>query len=151
MLVTKKSLEFKYNYQSEGFKKAFDWLEKTDLKSLKSGVYPIDGSNVFAEVQEYETKEPEECPFESHRKYYDIQYIASGSEVLGYCNKGSNEGLGYNEQRDLEFYKMPKKHSSIILNENEFAIVSPDDLHQPRVKNIINEDVKKIVVKVKVN
>ena len=34
MLTTRKSLEFKYNYQSEGFKKAFDWLENTDLESF---------------------------------------------------------------------------------------------------------------------
>lgn len=151
MLTTKKSLEFKYNYQSEGFKKAFDWLENTDLLEIKPGVYLVDGDNVKAEVQEYETKEFEECPFESHTKYFDIQYMVKGTEILGYANKEGSVSHGYNADRDLELYETPSKYSSLVLKDNEFAIVSPDDLHQPRVKYLKNEPVKKIVMKVKVN
>lgn len=151
MLTTRKSLEFKYDYQSEGFKKAFDWLEKTNLESLEPGVYKIDDDNVFAEVQEYVTKEFEECPFESHTKYYDIQYMVKGCEILGYADKLGSVSYGYNKNRDLELYETPIRYSSIVLKDNEFAIVSPDDLHQPRVKYLNNEPVKKIVMKVKVN
>lgn len=151
MLTTRKSLEFKYDYQSEGFKKAFDWLEKTNLENLEPGVYKIDDDNVFAEVQEYVTKEFEECPFESHTKYYDIQYMVKGCEKLGYADKLGSVSYGYNKDRDLELYETPTRYSSIVLKDNEFAIVSPNDLHQPRVKYLNNEPVKKIVMKVKVN
>ena len=150
MLTTRKSLEFKYNYQSEGFKKAFDWLENTDLESLEPGVYKIDDDNVFAEVQEYVTKEFDECSFESHTKYYDIQYMVKGTEVLGYADKLGSVSYGYNKDRDLELFETPIRYSSLVLKENEFAIVSPDDLHQPRVKYLNNEPVKKIVMKVRV-
>ena len=151
MLTTRTKLEFKYNYQSEGFKKAFSWLENTNLGDLLPGNYQIDGTNVYAEVQEYETKEFSECPFESHEKYYDIQYMVKGCETLGYANREGSVSKGYNKDRDLELYETPSTYSEIVLNEGEFAIVSPDDLHQPRVMYKTKQKVKKIVVKVKVN
>lgn len=75
---------------------------------MEPGKVAIDGDRIFAEIQEYTTKDPKDCRFETHRKYYDIQYVAEGEEFFGYIPLSElEEDTGYDETRDLEFYKEP--------------------------------------------
>ena len=84
MLTTNLSLAEKYDYLSDKFKKAFTFLRETDLSALPVGNIAIDGEDVYANVQSYTTMAAEECPFESHRAYFDLQYVAEGEECFGY-------------------------------------------------------------------
>ena len=84
MLTTNLELAEKYDYLSDKFKKAFAFLRETDLAALPVGRTEIDGDEVFANVQSYTTMTPEECAFESHLKYFDLQYVAEGEECFGY-------------------------------------------------------------------
>ncbi|MDR1950918.1 MAG: YhcH/YjgK/YiaL family protein, partial [Bacteroidales bacterium] len=54
-----------YDSVNPHFKTAFDFLKKTDLKTLPVGKHVIDGENVFAVVSEYETKLPQDTKFET--------------------------------------------------------------------------------------
>ena len=83
MLTTNLSLAEKYDYLSDKFKKAFTFLRETDLSALPVGNIAIDGEDVYANVQSYTTMAAEECPFESHRAYFDLQYVAEGEECFG--------------------------------------------------------------------
>ena len=56
---------------------------------------------------------------------------------------------GYDEERDLEFYKFPEVSGRLHLKKGDFAVVSPDDGHQPRCIGKAPCQVKKIVVKVR--
>ena len=97
-------------------------------------------------------RQPEDCPFEAHRKYFDIQYVAEGEEVFGYEPLDNlTPAMEYDKERDLIFYEEPDQSSSIVLKAGDFAIVPPEDGHAPRrmTKNGACQ-VKKIVVKVKV-
>ena len=108
--------------------------------------------NIFAEVQEYVTKPENECRFESHKKYFDIQYMAEGEEYFGFIPlEELKKDTGYDETRDLEFYQFPEVNGRIHLKKGDFAVVSPDDGHQPRCIGKAPCKVKKIVVKVKVD
>ena len=152
MITTTISLSEKYNYLSERFEKAYKFLQETDFSKLSQGKIEIDGENMFAEVQEYTTMPAEEYKFESHKKYFDIQYMAHGEEYFGYIPlKELEKDTGYDESRDLEFYKMPVCSGRIHLKTGDYAVVSPDDGHQPRCIGEAPCKVKKIVVKVKVN
>ena len=142
----------KYNYLGEKFQKAFSFLRETDFSKLSEGKVEIDGEDVFAEVQEYVTKPGSECRFESHRKYFDIQYMADGEEYFGFIPlKELKKDTGYDESRDLEFYQFPEVSGRLHLKTGDFAVVSPYDGHQPRCIGIAPCKVKKIVVKVKVD
>ena len=93
----------KYDYLEEKFQKAFTFLKETDFSELTEGKIEIDGDNIFAEVQEYMSKPEEECRFESHRKYFDIHYMAEGEEYFGYIPlEELDKDTGYDEARDLE-------------------------------------------------
>ncbi|GBU04630.1 YhcH/YjgK/YiaL family protein [Faecalimonas umbilicata] len=152
MLTTTMKYAEKYNYLDEKFQKAFRFLRETDLLALPVGNVLIDGEEIYANVQSYTTMTPEDCLFEAHRKYFDIQYVAEGEEVFGYEPLDSlTPAMEYDEERDLIFYEEPDQSSSIVLKAGDFAIVPPEDGHAPRrmTKNGACQ-VKKIVVKVKV-
>lgn len=152
MLTTTITDSQKYDYLAEKFQKAFAFLRETDFSDIPESKIEIDGKDIFAEVQEYTTMPAEECRFESHKKYFDIQYMAEGEEYFGYIPvRELEEDTGYDESRDLEFYKAPKTSGRIHLKKGDFAIVSPEDGHQPRCIGEAACSVKKIVVKVKVD
>lgn len=63
MLTTHITLADKYNYLDAKFQKAFAFLRTADLAALPLGNTPIDGDEVFANVQAYTTLPDEEAPF----------------------------------------------------------------------------------------
>ena len=54
--------------------KALEFLRDSDLLSLSLGRHDLDGDRLFALVQDYETKPTEQCRWEAHRRYCDIQF-----------------------------------------------------------------------------
>ena len=66
--------------------RAFKFLREENPAEMAAGKYEIDGSNIYALVQSYETKPEEKGVWEAHRKYIDIQYLVSGTERVGYAN-----------------------------------------------------------------
>lgn len=151
MLTSSLKLADKYDYLSEQFKKAYDFLRTADLETLPLGRTDIDGDSVFANVQEYMSMPADTCKFEAHDKYFDIQYVVSGREQFGYVKR---EGLivdtPYDSANDLIFYADPKESGSILLEAGDMAIVPPEDAHKPRCIAGTAQKVRKIVIKVRV-
>lgn len=140
----------------EKFGKVFDFLKSTDLAAVFAEVSPgnkktieIDGKNIYAIFQEYDTKLHENAKIEAHRKYADVQYIYEGEEIIGYCDLADALGeISYNEEKDI-FFCRAKKLSHIIVSAGEGAILMPEDLHAPCMCVGEQKRVKKIVFKVK--
>jgi YhcH/YjgK/YiaL family protein len=138
-----------YESVNKNFKLAFDFIKSTDLKGLEVGKHPIDGKNVFAAVSEYNQKSAEDAKWESHNNYIDIQFMITGSEVIGYSAVGNCEAKEeYNSEKDITFLHKPEQADYATIDTCKFAIYFPQDAHQP---GIGNASVKKIVVKVAVN
>lgn len=151
MLTTNLKLADKYNYLSEKFIKAYQFLRTEELDALPVGITEIEGKEIFANVQEYTTMPWEDCQFEAHDQYFDIQYVVSGKEWFGYAKRENlKESISYDSENDLLFFEEPENCGKILLEAGDFAIVPPEDAHKPRC--IVDEccKVKKIVLKVKV-
>jgi YhcH/YjgK/YiaL family protein len=149
MIIDKLSNSALYSGLREGIERAFNYLQNTNFNVLSPGKYEIDGDNVFAIVAEYQTKDESEGKPESHKKYIDVQYVAKGSELMGYVPLENQKVIeGYNEQNDITFFSGEIFFSK--LDEGMFAIFFPTDIHLPGIK--VNEItyVKKVVIKVKV-
>lgn len=103
-------------------------------------------------MQSYVTMKNKECPFESHRAYFDLQYVVEGEECFGYEPlENLTPSMEYDATRDLIFYQEPKLSGSVILRKGDFAIVPPEDGHAPRRMTANGPcQVKKIVVKIRV-
>ncbi len=142
----------KYDFLSSRFRKAYAFLRDTDLKSLPLGVTPIDGEEVYAQVQEYNTLPAADAPFEGHRRYFDLHYMIEGEELFGYIPASEcKTAMDYDPTRDLLFFREPEAPCSLILHPGELAAVSPDDAHAPRrISAGAPVHVRKLVIKVKV-
>ncbi len=142
------SIAEKYDYLEDKFRRAYEWLAKTDIKSLPVGSYPIMGDTVVANVQEYTTFPPEQGSFETHEKYFDIQYVVSGKEQFGICKRDGLKVKERIEENDLIFYEEPEHSGSVFLEEGDLIVVAPEDAHKPRCQAGVPCAVKKVVVKV---
>lgn len=133
----------------ENLKKGFEWLKNNDLNSLPEGKHEIEGSIVYANIQSYETKD--NAPYEAHREYADIQFIIKGEEKIGittYSNCIVTEK--YNKDKDIEFLSLNREKDFFeTLKEGEFLVLFPQDAHKPSIDPDKKQNVKKVVVKVK--
>jgi len=130
-------------------KKAFDYIKQTDFSKLEAGKYVVDGDNLFAMVQEYDTKNDADCKLEAHKKYIDVQYVVSGEELIGIQPLiNQTPSKEYDAENDYALYD--DTCSFIKVAATQFAVLFPQDLHKPGIKITTSGKVKKVVMKVRV-
>jgi len=149
MIIDKlKNATFYYGI-SEKIATALKYLEKTDLSEIQNGKYDIEGEDIFAIVQDYNTKPRTEGKFEAHRKYIDIQYMINGTEKMGYTYVHKLKSVTeYDEEKDIIFFE--GDGDFVTVKEGFFTIFAPEDAHMPGIESKTSEYVKKAVVKIKV-
>ena len=145
------------------FQKAFAYIEK--LQDKNSSEYKsilnikvdecnkiVLDENCFVLEQSYITKNKENCLFESHRKYIDIQYMFEGDEIMEVENVNNLEVSSiYDEKLDYAKHFQSKNSSILKIKENELAIFYPNDAHMPCIKMGENKKIIKAVFKILVN
>lgn len=142
---------YKYDLTSPKFKTAFSFLERKDLSDLPEGWIELD-NGVRASIQHYNSFEWSEGKFETHEKYFDIQYVIEGMEYIGVCERKElgKTVIPYSESEDIEFYEEPKYSSRVFLNAGDYVILAPEDAHKPRTCVDKPIAIKKVVLKVPV-
>ncbi len=129
---------------------AIDYIHQTDFLQMSPGRYEIAGEDVFAIVNEYQTKPPQECDPESHRMYTDIQLMITGKERFGYAPLHHHiPTTPFRADNDVAFYSIHEDDMNFVdLGPGDFIIFFPSDIHQPEL--MINQPapVKKVVIKV---
>ena len=130
--------------------RGLEYLRDTDFFKLEPGRYEIDGTAIFALVQEYRPAPKEEKKPEAHRKYLDIQYVFQGSEIICYgLENRANEVLeDLLAEKDLLFFKSVQNEMDLILTEGMYVILFPQDIHRPGCRYGDGGQVKKVVVKI---
>jgi len=128
---------------------AFEFLERNaDGAALGETRVEIDGDRVFALPQSYRPKPVSEGRFEAHRRYADVQYVASGREMIGHApGEPLTVETPYDAQKDLIFYAQPASYSALALPAGWFAVFHPNEAHMPGCRLDSDEQVRKIVVK----
>ena len=150
MIIDKIENSHIYKALGKRIEKAFEYIRNTDLKNIQPGKYEIDGENIFALISEYKTKSEQEGKLEAHRKYIDVQYVINGEELMGYAPLGLQQILEpYKEENDIIFFKGEKSFTKV--SSGMFAIFSPQDVHMPGISTGKISDVKKLVIKVRLN
>jgi len=137
-----------YSEINPAIAKALQYLKETNFGKEKPGKKEIDGDNIFSIINHYNTRHLEDCRLEAHRSYIDIHYMAEGSELIGHAILSDQEAATeYDAENDFILYSGGKNY--LRLEEGEFAVFFPSDLHMPGL--MINKPaaVKKVVIKVK--
>lgn len=120
------------------------------LTEAAPGRYDCDAlpeGEVYALVQEGETKPMGEGRIEAHRKYADVQIMLEGGETVAYCDIAPlNEEVPYVD--DIVFYE--NAGQPIAVTKGMFYAVLPQDGHMPcRHLNGQPGNYRKIVLKIK--
>jgi len=129
--------------------RAFKFLREENLVDMEPGKYEMDGSNIYALLQSYETKPEEKGAWEAHRRYIDIQYLVSGTERMGCANlEAMTVCREYTEAEDCLLLK--GKGNFFLLEPKNFVVFMPQDVHMPGLAATNPQTVKKVVVKVRI-
>lgn len=138
----------RYNALHNNFTKAFQFLKRTDLKTLAEGRYDIDGDHVFAIVAKDQGREKNEAQLEFHNKYIDIQMVLEGVDEMGWKARCACTGIEnpYDPENDIQFVAdTPTAWAKT--EPGHFAIFFPEDAHLPLIgKGIIHKIIVKIAV-----
>ena len=140
----------KYLSVNEKFAAAFEFIERAVREDLPVARYELDGSELYAFIQEYETRT--ESTWEGHRKYIDIQCVLSGVEVMDVsCIDRLRESVPYDEAKEAGFFEdNGDGFTRCTVHSGEYAVFFPEDIHRPGLCLDAPAPVKKIVVKVKI-
>ena len=131
------------------FEAGLRWLRAFD-PAIVDGRHAIDGDHVFAIVSSYHTGPATEKRFETHRIYVDLQYVASGAErILHAPADGMTVETPYDEANDIAFYAEPRASSSLLMRAGDLAVFHPADAHKPGCMAGGRDEVRKVVVKVR--
>jgi len=148
MIIDKISNASLYYCLGPGIKSALTYLASQDFSQLQQGRYDI-ADGCYAIIQDYETVPKEEMRWEAHRKYIDVQYIASGNELIGHTDITKLSVVeAYNLEKDITW--LEGKGDFASMTTGSFMILFPHDAHMPGVCHNNVNSVRKVVVKVSV-
>lgn len=123
----------KYYDLHPSFRTAFEALAKIDDNTPDERL-TVDGDNIFINLGEYTNKNIDECLFESHKNYIDIQYVLKGEEYIDICDEKilevTNDRL---ETDDIAFFGNTEKFSRADLTEGIFVVIFPGEAHKPMI------------------
>lgn len=128
---------------------ALEYLAGKDFSGMAPGRYDLDGDNVFALVQQYETRPREKGLWEAHQRYIDVQFVASGVETMGYAPiRECTVTQPYSVEKDCALFSA--KGDFLTARAGTFLVFFPGDVHMPCLSYESAVQVRKVVVKVKV-
>ncbi len=137
-----------------GLIKGVEWLVEHAADPDLPDRVEIDGTNVYALVQSYDTKPTGgDIRLEAHLNYLDIQYIARGEESIGWANvKRLQNPTAYNPDKDVFHGTLPAADVSMVeLLAGQAGVYFPEDAHAPKLSGGPGRPVRKIVVKVRIS
>lgn len=125
---------------------AWTFLRNPDLASMPDGRYEL-SHGAYASVQSYLSRPVEDCSFESHRRYVDLQFIVDGEEWI-YVSLPTEllTTQEYREEEDCALYSGSPK-TRILMGRGSFLLLFPHDAHMPTVAVAGPASIKKVVVK----
>ena len=141
----------KYESLHPRFAKAFAFMRRADLASLKPGRYEIDGDNMWAMIQEAKL-----TPFgdiqrtEVHGTYIDIQAPLDGPETIGLYEMPQKERADLDFDAAKDYSLFDRKTRPVTFLPGDFGVfVPPYGAHAPCKSLDGATRVKKLVIKVR--
>lgn len=150
MIIGKLKYIERYKGIAKNIDTAIDYVLNNDILALAPGKYKIDGDNVILNRDTYVAKPLEECFYENHENYMDLQIVLKGQEYFAYTdisNPTIKETVPYNDVKDVTKYSA--EQGVFFILEEGFALVYPEDVHLAKC-DVNGGTVEKAVIKIKI-
>lgn len=154
MILTTLSTKDLYNKYPAAVMRAIAYLKAnaTAIPVMTPGKYPIEGEAMFAKVFDVTTLAVADTHPELHKKYVDVQYWATGEELMGYApNTGGTVVLQADEVEDLYFLQDVPNEVFLPAHSGDVMVLFPEDIHRPAIRKDAPVCCRKVVVKVSVD
>ncbi|HEY9068922.1 MAG TPA: YhcH/YjgK/YiaL family protein [Candidatus Ozemobacteraceae bacterium] len=149
MIITGLQTLARYDGCLPSLERARAWLDGRDLATLAVGRHEIAGEHLFVTVSDYTTKRPGEGFWEAHRRYVDVQLVASGRERFGFGRLGEMRLESHDAARDLSV--LSGEGGFFTLAPGMAVILFPEDAHMPGMALDGNPGlVRKVVFKIEI-
>jgi YhcH/YjgK/YiaL family protein len=123
-------------------------LKGHDFSAYRAGRHEL-GEELFFFLNEYETKEVEDCFWEAHQVYLDVHYILEGNESIAVDHiEHQQVKVAYNQEKDATFFEGDVR-SILTMNPGDVMICFPEDSHMAGLIADEKQSVRKVVLKVK--
>lgn len=148
MILDQLSASAAYESLHPLFPKAFAYLRAFDVKTA-DGKYELQGDDLVAIVQRYQTAPTSDKLWEAHQIHGDIQVVYQGLEHCGHADqKTLVVTKSYITEKDVEKYAAPTAPTALLtLGRGNFAVFHPQDGHQPGVQIGTPGEILKVVIK----
>ena len=120
---------------------------RDNLETMPESI-ELKGQDVRAFFNEYETAPEEECFFEAHAKFADIQIMRSGAERIAVSSIDALTVTDAKPENDFWALSGPED-VSIVLKPDSFLVVLPGDAHKLKCMLGKPKPVTKTVFKVR--
>ena len=129
------------------FLKAFDFLSTIEQVGFPEGTFPLEGEEMIAIVEGTSGHGKKDAKLEAHRKYLDIHYVLSGTDLIGWKPLGACQNIlrDYADHEDKIFFQ-DTPESWFTLSPGHFALFFPHDTHAPLAGK---KSLKKVILKIK--
>lgn len=132
--------------------RALGYLNEEFLRTVGTETTHMDGQNLYATLNVFETQPDEKGFFEAHRDYLDIHVVLAGEERMDIADTADLTLDAAASKPENDFYAYSDKdpaHQSIILRQGDFLVAFPADAH--RVKGQVSGpcEVRKVVFKIR--
>lgn len=129
---------------------AVKFLSQLNAEDLSLGRHDVN-EGFFYNVIEYDTTNEADKPYESHRKFVDIQFLLSGVEIMQIIDIDRLQVKNlYDSIKECTLYKSLNNTASIILRPGSVMILYPKDAHRSMSYNGTVNHVVKIVGKIRI-
>lgn len=132
----------------EELRQAIEYIKANVTEATEKGKHEIDGSRLFYLISEDMTEPFEKRRAEYHARYLDIQIVLKGKEGMTFsvlpAGKPDTDWLA---DKDIAFLAEGEQEKTLILNEGDFVVFYPQEVHKPLCAVGTPAPVRKAVVK----
>lgn len=136
----------------EALRQAIEYVKANVDDATPCGRHDIDGNECFYLVSEDMTQPFAERRAEYHARYLDIQIVLKGQEGMTFSTLPHGEpDTDWLADKDIAFLPEGEQEKTVVLNEGDFVVFYPGEVHKPLCAVGSPAQVRKVVVKMRVN
>lgn len=139
-------------YLPAKLKQAIEYIKNNITDDTPLGKHDIDGNNVFVLISNDSTDELQNRRAEYHERYLDIQIVLKGEEGMVFSNLPAGTPTdNWLADKDIAFLPSGEQEKQMIMQEGDFIVFYPGEVHKPLCAVGKPANVRKAVVKMLVS
>ncbi|EOL8958257.1 YhcH/YjgK/YiaL family protein [Cronobacter dublinensis] len=130
------------------FREAIEQVKQQVTAQMAPGKYDLDGNRLFFLLSEDSTEPLADRRAEYHARYLDIQIVLAGREGMTFSTlPPGTPDTDWLADKDIAFLAEGAQEKTVVLEEGDFVIFWPGEVHKPLCAVGSPAPVRKAVVK----